>query len=491
MNIQIKDHAVPPIELTEKASAFQNHVLNKYQGFSASLPERKTPLVLGDALLVGLAAFGALLLWRQTANTEVVIGTQIIERWYWFPILFSGWLVLAWLNDLYRIPSSFDKMASATRVAVVGMMNLGLFLGVYFLIPNQLPRAYYLFFLAIVWPGITLWRFAYATVLVKPSSPRRALIVGTGRTARTMARAIEEHDPDFEIVGYVDGESTEAGRDIKDVPVLRKWHNLSTFARDNFVSDIILAKTGKMPADQLQAVMRCFEQGVRVVPMPKLFEEITGRIPVEHIDERWLVFLPMNWDSRGLYLIIKRAMDIVIAGIGLLLLAPLFPLLVLAIKLDSPGPIFYRPERLGRGGKPFRVWKFRTMVPNADSIGDPTFTTSNDRRITRVGRILRLTHVDELPQFINIVAGDMSVVGPRPERLVPELEEHIPYYRTRSVVKPGATGWALVKQGYAEGVEDTLIKLQYDLYYIRHQSLSFDIFILFKSAIHMLTMGGR
>ena len=184
-------------------------------------------------------------------------------------------------------------------------------------------------------------------------------------------------------------------------------------------------------------------------------------------------------------------MDIVIAGIGLLLLAPCLPFLSLAIKLDSPGPVFYRPERLGRGGKPFRLWKFRTMVPNADHIGDPTFTTRNDQRITRVGRILRTTHIDELPQFINILVGDMSLVGPRPERHVPEMEESIPYYRIRYAVKPGATGWVLVKQGYGEGLKDTHIKLQYDLYYIKHQSLSLDILILCKSVIHMLIMRGR
>ena len=273
--------------------------------------------------------------------------------------------------------------------------------------------------------------------------------------------------------------------------MLSTWDNLTTFVQNHRVSEIVLAEPRDLHADLLQAMLKCFEHGVRIVTMPELFEEITGRIPVEHIDERWLAFLPIGWDSRGLYLILKRAMDLVLAAIGLLFLGPLFPFLALAIKLDSPGPIFYRPQRLGRGGKPFRLWKFRTMVPNADRIGDPTFTTNNDRRITRVGRILRTTHFDELPQFINVVAGEMSVVGPRPERHVPALEESIPYYRTRLAVRPGATGWALVRQGYAEGLDASLIKLQYDLYYIKHQSLSFDIRILYKSVIHVLTMGGR
>jgi lipopolysaccharide/colanic/teichoic acid biosynthesis glycosyltransferase len=225
--------------------------------------------------------------------------------------------------------------------------------------------------------------------------------------------------------------------------------------------------------------------------MPELYGQITGRIPVEHIGDRWLVSLPLDRDSRGFYPLAKRAMDIAIAGIGVLVLAPVFPFLALALYLDSPGPVFYRPERLGRGGKLFRVWKFRTMVPDADRIGDPTFTKKDDDRITRVGRILRATHVDEFPQFINILKGEMSAVGPRPERHLAEFEETIPFYRARYAVKPGMAGWGLVKQGYAEGAEDTLIKLQYDLYYIKHRSLSLDILILAKTAIDMVTFGGR
>lgn len=490
MNTQIRNQAISSLELNNEVTTFPGILTNKHKIFSGFFSERKTLLILGDALLVVLAIFGAHFLWQQTANTNIDIATQIKNYWYWFPTLLGGWGVVAWLHDLYYIPSSFDKMASALGVAVVGIINLVVYLAVYALIPSQLPRLFFLYFLVILWPAITAGRILYATILVQPNFQRRVIIEGTGRAASAIAQAIKEHDPGCEIICHVSDDKAEEG-DVQDRPMLCKWNNLITFVQYYGVTDIVLTRPHEMRDNQLQEVLKCFEQGVRILPMPKLFEEITGRIPVEHISDGWLDFLPTAKNSRGLYAIVKRGMDITIAGIGLLIVAPIFIFLAVAIKLDSHGPIFYRPERLGQRGKPFRPWKFRTMVSNADHIGDPTFTRKNDQRITRAGRIMRLTHLDELPQFLNILKGDMSMVGPRPERYVAELEENIPFYRTRYAVKPGATGLALIRQGYAEGIEGTLIKLQYDLYYIKHQSLSLDIFILFQSFIHMLTMKGQ
>jgi exopolysaccharide biosynthesis polyprenyl glycosylphosphotransferase len=189
---------------------------------------------------------------------------------------------------------------------------------------------------------------------------------------------------------------------------------------------------------------------------------------------------------------IKRAMDIVLASLGMLFLAPFFPFIAAAIYLDSPGPIFYRQERVGKGGRIFRVYKFRSMVPDAEK-GRAVWAKEDDPRVTRVGRILRRTHVDEFPQFLNILKGEMSAVGPRPERpeFVEELAKEIPFYRMRHAVKPGMAGWGLVKQGYGASKEDALLKLQYDLYYIKHQSLWLDIVILLKTIVDTLTLRGR
>jgi lipopolysaccharide/colanic/teichoic acid biosynthesis glycosyltransferase len=179
--------------------------------------------------------------------------------------------------------------------------------------------------------------------------------------------------------------------------------------------------------------------------------------------------------------------------VGLLLFAVFLPFIVLALYLDSPGPIFYTQERVGKGGRVYRVLKLRTMVPQAESDGQAVWARTNDPRVTRVGRVLRWMHLDEMPQFVNILKGEMSIVGPRPERpeFVAELEKQIPFYRVRHAVKPGMAGWALINYGYASSVEDALVRLQYDLYYIKHQSIWLDLLILIKTFWAMLTLKGR
>ena len=456
--------------------------------FPLQISQRKILLIFVDLTLLNLSLLLGLYLKEDIPFSITTLAMLPI----WFVTLSIMWLIIASANDNYEV-----KQAAKLSTSILGIIKTLITTGILYvfiqLLSPQLRSGWSTFLIVGILTSvlIILWRIAYAIVLVQPNFQRRALIVGAGRAGRAISQVIEEHAAGYEIVGYVADEPPDKELDANGDTVLGEWSNLTAYVQDHDVSDIILTINREMHADQLHAVLKCFEQGVRIVPMPEIFEEITGRIPVDHINDRWLLSLPIDWDSRRLYLIVKRAMDILIAGSGILGLAIFFPIMAIVIKLDSHGPIFYRPERLGRGGKPFRLWKFRTMVTNADHIGNPTFTAKDDDRITRVGRFLRTVHIDELPQFINVVAGDMSLVGPRPERLVPELEEAIPYYRPRYAVKPGATGWALVNQGYAEGVEDTLIKLQYDLYYIKHLSLSLDILILFKSVIHMLTMRGR
>ena len=190
--------------------------------------------------------------------------------------------------------------------------------------------------------------------------------------------------------------------------------------------------------------------------------------------------------------LVKRVMDLVLASIGLLLLGVATPCIAAAIYLDSPGPIFYTQDRVGKGGRRFKAYKFRSMVPDAET-EEPVWAAKDDSRITGVGRFLRKTHIDEFPQFVNILKGDMSAVGPRPERpeFVEELARDIPFFRVRHAVRPGMAGWALIKLGYAASREATLLKLQYDLYYVKHQSLWLDIVILLKTIVDSLALRGR
>jgi exopolysaccharide biosynthesis polyprenyl glycosylphosphotransferase len=236
------------------------------------------------------------------------------------------------------------------------------------------------------------------------------------------------------------------------------------------------------------------ELGVALRPMPIVYEEITGRVPVDYIGDNWYVALPLGHASTGsVYPIVKRAFDLVSASLGAMLFCIALPFIALAIKLDSPGPLFYTQERVGQGGRIFRVRKLRTMVVNAEQNGQAVWATKNDPRVTRVGKILRKMHVDEFPQFWNILRGEMSAVGPRPERpeFVAQLEHRIPFYRLRHAVKPGMAGWALVNAGYVDSLEIAQLRVEYDLYYIKHQSLWLDLWILFRTVVQVVAFGGR
>jgi exopolysaccharide biosynthesis polyprenyl glycosylphosphotransferase len=278
------------------------------------------------------------------------------------------------------------------------------------------------------------------------------------------------------------------------VPVAGTSGDLLALVQRENVSEIILAQGRELSGQMFQAVMDCYEQGISIVPMPLLYEQVTGRVPVEHVGQRyWTTMLPIEGSSIfDPYPLIKRLMDIVLALVALILFGLLLPLIVLGMMLDSPGPIFYSQERVGKGGRIFKVIKLRSMIPNAERDTGPLWASKGDPRITRVGKILRKTRLDEVPQFLNVLRGEMSLIGPRPERpeFVSDLSQKIPFYRTRHVVKPGITGWAQVRYPYGSSEEDALIKLQYDLYYIRHQSLALDLLIMLRTAGTMLSLQG-
>jgi exopolysaccharide biosynthesis polyprenyl glycosylphosphotransferase len=267
------------------------------------------------------------------------------------------------------------------------------------------------------------------------------------------------------------------------------------FVRRDRISELVITATHNLPGETFQAVMDAYENGITVVPMPLLYEGITGRVPVEHVNNDWAVVLLPIKNTDGAfdpYPAFKRLMDIVFALVGLAVFALLLPFIALLLWLDSHGSIFYTQERIGRNGCTFRVYKLRSMIPDAEAKTGAVFSRQGDPRVTRVGRLLRKTRLDEVPQLINVLRGDMSLIGPRPERPehVIRLQQKIPFYRTRLIVRPGLTGWAQVRYDYGSNDDDALVKLQYDLYYIRHQSLILDINIMLRTVGKVLSMSG-
>jgi lipopolysaccharide/colanic/teichoic acid biosynthesis glycosyltransferase len=296
------------------------------------------------------------------------------------------------------------------------------------------------------------------------------------------------------LVGFIDDDPDKQGKMAVGLPVLGTHADLDALVRQTGASEIIVAITqpDQMHPEMFQAIMDCHERGVPVTQMPVLFEQLTGRVPVEHAGRNLHIVLPLNGYPSRLHTGIKLLFDTAIGVVGLAVTGVLLPFVWLAQRFESAGPVFYTQARVGRGGQPFALIKFRTMVANAESNG-PQWAEENDRRITRVGRVMRHLHIDEISHAINIVRGEVSFIGPRPERpeFLAQLEKQIPFYRARHAVKPGVTGWAQIHNGYASSVEDALIKLQYDLYYIKHQSLWLDLVILIKTLGLVLTLRGR
>jgi exopolysaccharide biosynthesis polyprenyl glycosylphosphotransferase len=447
--------------------------------------ERRVLLVAVDTLLVNGAVLAALYLWAWIGPHT--FGPDFVRaRWFWFPVLTVLWWFLAPLSDLYDVSIAGNRLEITQRIGLVGVSLLLVYLAAYFLLPrNVLPRVFFLLFVGIALPSIVLWRWICATVFTLPPFLHRVLIAGAGWAGRTMAQALASYgNADYHVVGFVDDDVEKQGATVAGLPVLGTSRDLLTLVQARRVDDVVMAITHHMQGELFQALMDCRAAGVHVTRMPVLYEQLTRRVPVEHVEQGWVVesmndlptlHRPAQW--------VKRLLDVALGLLGSLVFLVLLPFLALAITLDCPGPIFYRQVRLGLGGRPYRMLKLRTMVPDAEEDGHARWATTHDERITRVGRFLRKTRLDELPQMFNVLRGEMSIVGPRPERpeFIAELQESVPFYRTRLVVKPGLTGWAQIHYGYGNSVRDALIKLQYDLYYIRHWSLWMELYVIFRT----------
>lgn len=458
------------------------------------ISERRNLLIAVDLLLVIGAVTAALGLWAWRSS-DVFSTRFVLSQIHWYVALGGLWLVMATITNLYDVRVATDATASLHSLAWAMGLSLSIYVLIYFASPrNALPRLFILYFTAFGFASLTAWRVSYGSLLRRGAFERRTLVVGAGWAGTTIAATIRDNlDAGYRLVGFVDDDPTKQHSAIENVPVLGARDDMPELVSRHGVSDVVLAITGEMHSELIQALMTCQEHGVRVIPMTQLYEELTGRIAVEHVGNHWHVMLPLDHPGTGnVYPGLKRVFDVVLAGVGLLLFGLALPFIALAVYLDSPGPLFYTQERVGKAGRVFSVFKIRSMVPDAEKHG-AAWAQENDSRVTRVGRLMRKASIDELPQFLNVLKGDMSIVGPRPERPVfaEQLAEEIPFYRLRHAVKPGMAGWALIHYGYSSSVEDALVKLQYDLYYIKHQSVFLDVLILLRTLGHVLTLAGR
>jgi len=339
-----------------------------------------------------------------------------------------------------------------------------------------------------------LWRLFYIQVFTAPFFTRRVMIVGAGRAGRTMAGIIQSIvPPPLYLVGYIDDDPKKIGKKVNGLPVLGGCSKMLKIVKDESISDLIFSISGEMKPEMSKAILSAEENGIEVTTLPVMYEELLGRVPIQLLKEDWILrsFLDESHSS-GSYEVIKRMIDLAASLVGLVITAILFPVISLLILVDSGFPIFYKQKRLGKSGKAFILYKFRTMSKDAEKDGVARFATVNDERVTRVGKLLRKSRLDELPQFYNILRSDVSLVGPRAERpeLIDAMQKKIPFYRARLFVKPGATGWAQVNYRYASTIEETAIKLEYDLYYIKHRNTLLDLLIIIRSFGTMMGLKG-
>jgi sugar transferase (PEP-CTERM system associated) len=389
--------------------------------------------------------------------------------------------------DLYDLRGIVNVVDLTMRlIQALGAASLVLAF-LYFWFPDLIiGRGVFLIAAGCVASFVVVWRLAFA-FLTKHASPReRLLLVGTSPAAVGLARELHEHRQELgvEIVGFVDPDAAMVGTPLLNPGVVGTIDEIprlvQTLRADRVVVSLSEAR-GRLPMDRLLDMR--LRSGIEFDHLASVYEEYTGKIAVENLRPSWLIF-SAGFSKSPALLAAKRTFDLFASGAGVALASPIMLGIAALTRMTSPGPVLYHQERVGLNGRTFMVHKFRTMRVDAEAMTGPVWSPDNDPRITRLGRFLRRTRLDELPQLWNILKGEMSLVGPRPERpeFVDELTAQIPFYGRRHVVKPGLTGWAQVRYTYGASVEDAVQKLQYDLYYIKNLSIALDIVIVFETA---------
>ena len=457
--------------------------------------EHRSILILGDIAAAVLALFVALYLW-SAGDAWISFSLEFLRTRpdTWFYLLPLVWIAL--MVDSYDLNKAGSLKQTLRAIGLAFIVAFVLYLIVYFAMPPQtLPRLGVAYFIVFVSIFTLLWRVTYVRIFSAATKSRRLLVIGAGKAGSTLVNVIADQvPPPYNLLGLIDDDPEKLGTQIRNYPVLGDHSQLLTLVRELGVTDLILAISGQMNHGMFQNLLTAQERGLQISTMAEVYEELLGRVPIDLLDSEWVV---RSFVDRaplgGIYRMMKRLMDLILTLLALVVFIALFPIIAVSILIDSGKPVIYSQERLGRGGEPYRIYKFRTMKNKADMEKEALVTAFNDPRITRLGKFLRKVHLDELPQVINVLKGEMSWVGPRSERseLVAVFQQEVPFYRARMLVKPGVTGWAQIHQRYAETVEETAVKLEYDLYYIEHANLLMDITIILRTFGSVLGFKGR
>jgi sugar transferase (PEP-CTERM system associated) len=398
-------------------------------------------------------------------------------------------------NDLYVI-RLFHQRREWTIKFVQSLAAAAILLSaVYYLFPSLIiGRGIFLITLILLPLAVIGWRMSYDRLSRIGPLRDRVVILGSGSLARKIGEEVlHNHRDTYNIVGFVDEDPKRLGESVVNPKIIGDYTALSAIVSQQSIDRVIVAlpdRRGKLPVNML---LECKFQGTWVEDGVNFYERLVGKIIVDNLKPSWFIF-SSGFRQFRLARITKRVLDLLLATSALLISLPLFPIVAVLIRMDSPGPVFFRQDRVGEGERVFTLMKFRSMRMDAEATTGPVWAQDRDDRTTAVGRFLRKSRLDELPQLINVLKGDMSFVGPRPERpfFVAVLLKEIPYYSVRHTVKPGITGWAQIKYSYGASMEDALEKLQYDLFYIKNLSIWLDLTIIFETIkVVLLGRGAR
>jgi len=464
--------------------------MNSNKKIHFEISERKLLLRLFDTLLV------LMVLYIISSLFDFRYFTFSKDNFIWSVVLAVYLNIFSSVFEMYNLQVASNQF-QVIRSIILTTSTTVLF---YLLTPIYTPvlpsnRIQIIIFFLSIFTTLLLWRLFYVFFLASHRFVKKAILVCDQEQLDELISGIESVDPHYKFIAFVNSDETEADSaktfSIRRIPS----QNLESFVRKTSISELVIAtqKTDGITVNLYNQLIHLLENGIIIREYTQVYEDSTKRIPVQYVSRDFYRYFPFSRSNQNhLYLLFSRVFDVLFSVIGLLLGLVFFPLILFGNLIGNRGPLFYTQERVGKNGEVFRIYKFRTMVKNAEANG-AVFTTANDTRITAFGKFMRKTRLDEFPQFINILRGDMSIIGPRPERpvFVQQIAENMPFYETRHVVKPGLTGWAQVNYSYGDSIDDSLVKLQYDLYYIKHRSIFLDINIVIKTFSTILFYRGQ
>lgn len=459
--------------------------------FKQYYPIRNAIFVLGEGIFIFLSVILAcwLLLGKEDFHFEYLLILKIL-------LITVTCQVCLYYNDLYDLKIT-DTLTELSIRLLQALGASAIFLAiVYFIFPGVIISEG-IFIISTVFVIVLLvsWRIGYTQILNRGLFNQKIIILGSSDTAKEITKKImEKTDSGYEI-GAVIMEVQRQNQDISQKQgIIRKeaYENICQLAKQKGIRKIVVALKEKRGAFPVQELLECRVNGIDIIDGNSFYEMLTGKLIVEQINPSWLIFsqgFQKTWSQK----IFKRTIDLVLSVLMLTVFLPIIILVAIVITLDSKGPVFFSQERIGENHKPYMVHKFRSMRSDAEKDTGPVWAKENDDRVTRVGNFIRKWRIDEIPQLWNVLKGEMSFVGPRPERehFVKQLMEIIPYYSERFTVKPGLTGWAQVSYGYGASIEDAIEKLNYDLFYIKNMSILMDLMIVARTVKTVMFGHGR